>query len=262
MRGRVLVGVLAPLAVVLALALSPGSLASTPSPMKESKGVRLVKRQGVIVVVFTDRAAGLYRRIAGKRIVIGCTDLPEPDELSGVSNMDEGTLHFTAPKRRQSLPTFTRVASHDYCRVWLASRAGRNGNPGTKRRLVVSVPLTQVGVVFLDEQVKTRRLLSILQIAGLRGDAYDPPRYPATSELIDSFSPFGLAWLRAVALASPSDSPPPGRYGYYSDGQRRVAVVALSAAGRRLFIEYDAEGALHTNVADYLEGDASWLADE
>jgi hypothetical protein len=55
-----------------------------------------------------------------------------------------------------------------------------------------------------------------------------------------------------VELAGPGDSPPSGRYGYYSDGHEQIAVVALSASGRRLFIERSAGDVLSTNVAGYL----------
>jgi hypothetical protein len=60
--------------------------------------------------------------------------------------------------------------------------------------------------------------------------------------------------LPIVALASPADTPPPGSVGYYSDGARHAAAVVLSAAGRRLFVEVDADDVLRTNVAMYLGG--------
>ena len=43
--------------------------------------------------------------------------------------------------------------------------------------------------------------------------------------------------------------------GYYSDGGERAAAVIVSASGRRLFIEYQADGVLRTNVADYIYGE-------
>ena len=55
-----------------------------------------------------------------------------------------------------------------------------------------------------------------------------------------------------MALTSPSDTPPPGSVGYYSDGAQHAAAVVLSAAGRRLFVEVDADDVLRTNVARYL----------
>ena len=51
-----------------------------------------------------------------------------------------------------------------------------------------------------------------------------------------------------MRLASPADTPPPGRIGYYSDGALHVAVVIVSGSGRRLFIELEPDDVLHTNV--------------
>ena len=62
----------------------------------------------------------------------------------------------------------------------------------------------------------------------------------------------GSRRLRDTQLASPADTPPPGTVGYYSDGAEHAAAVTLSAAGRRLFIEVDADDVLRTNVARYL----------
>ena len=61
--------------------------------------------------------------------------------------------------------------------------------------------------------------------------------------------------LTVVTLAGPDESPPPGSVGYYSDGGERVAVVLISARGRRLFIEYEPDGVVRSNVLGYLYGD-------
>jgi hypothetical protein len=53
-------------------------------------------------------------------------------------------------------------------------------------------------------------------------------------------------------MASPSETPPAGSVGYYSDGGEHAAAVVVSEAGRRLFVELDAGDVLHTNVAKYL----------
>ena len=55
-----------------------------------------------------------------------------------------------------------------------------------------------------------------------------------------------------VALAAPSDTPPVGKVGYYSDGAEHVALVTVSASGRRLYIESAADEAFSTNVAKYI----------
>ena len=61
--------------------------------------------------------------------------------------------------------------------------------------------------------------------------------------------------LSVVELPGPSDTPPAGSIGYYSDGAQHVAAVVLWASGRRLFFEADVDHAIHTNVVEYLYGD-------
>ena len=61
--------------------------------------------------------------------------------------------------------------------------------------------------------------------------------------------------LSVVSLGTPSDTPPAGSIGYYSDGAQHVAAVVLSASGRRLFVEADVDHVIRTNVLEYLYGD-------
>ena len=57
--------------------------------------------------------------------------------------------------------------------------------------------------------------------------------------------------VRFVELVDPTDTPPAGSLGYYSDGHEHVAAAMLSASGRRLFLEYDGD-AVSTNVQPYI----------
>jgi hypothetical protein len=55
---------------------------------------------------------------------------------------------------------------------------------------------------------------------------------------------------RIVALPGPDATPPPGQVGYWTDGGRHAAFVALSPAGRRLVFE-DLDGRVHrTNLIE------------
>jgi hypothetical protein len=56
-----------------------------------------------------------------------------------------------------------------------------------------------------------------------------------------------------VAMATPGDTPPPGKIGYFSDGAGHMAVATLSSAGRRLFIDI-AGDVTSSNVFTYLTG--------
>ena len=85
----------------------------------------------------------------------------------------------------------------------------------------------------------------------------DRDGFPTAAEIQDFVERNGRGNLPSglVALPSPDATPPAGKLGYYSDGGQRAAAVTLSASGRRLFIEYQPEGVLRTNVAGYIYGD-------
>jgi hypothetical protein len=70
------------------------------------------------------------------------------------------------------------------------------------------------------------------------------------AELLEALPP---GQRRVVALAAPSDTPPAGVVGYYSDGAQHAAAVGLSTQGRRLFLEVNGD-VLHTNIVEHLFG--------
>jgi hypothetical protein len=74
----------------------------------------------------------------------------------------------------------------DYCRVWLAARTVTRDGERRRlgRRLVVSVPLTQEGAVFLDEQAKALSIIGLLGIAGLIGEEHKHQRLPDTGRAV------------------------------------------------------------------------------
>ena len=237
------------LVAALLIALAVPAAAQTPLPVGEADGVRLVRERGELVVVFTPRAKRLWRRVAGKRVDVACVEFLEGGTRSG------GNL-LRAPKRGRRIRTGDR-SRVDYCRVWLpARRVGRGGERQRRGRvLIVSIPFTQEGAVFLDEQVKAISILGLLTIAALIGEDRNISGAPTPSELLDAAPGLRALPARApvVPLESPSDTPAAPAVGYYSDGESHVAGVILSASGRRLFVEYEGE-VLHTNVAGYIFG--------
>jgi hypothetical protein len=236
------------LVAALLLALAVPAAAQTPLPVGEADGVRLVRERGELVVVFTPRAQRLWRRVAGKRVDVACVEFLEGGTRSG------GNL-LRAPKRGRRIRTGdgSRV---DYCRVWLpARRVGRRGEHQRRGRvLIVSIPFTQEGAVFLDEQLNALGLIGILTISELTAEEAGRKGYLTYAELIEVATDArpGARSL-FVELASPSDTPPPEKVGYYSDGAKHAAAVVLSAQGKRLFLEFN-DDVLHTNVARYLLG--------
>lgn len=231
-------------AVMLVLAPQAGAQLA----VGEADGVRIVRERGAIVVVFTQRAAPLYRRVAGKRVSVLCSEFVE-------NGVHSGGITLRAPKRRRPLRTGDLTRGLDYCRVWLAARTvRRNGVRQTRpREVIVSIPLTQRGAVFLDEQEKALELQGLLLLAGLLAEERNSSNWPTAADLLES--PIGRRLgPRLVPLGSPADTPAAGVIGYYSDGQQHAAAVTVSASGRRLFVEWEAD-VLHTNVAGYIYGE-------
>lgn len=234
--------------LLLVLVLPSAGAAQTPLPVGKADGVRLVRERGELVVVFTPRAQRLWRRVAGKRVDVACVEFLEGGTRSG------GNL-LRAPKRGRRIHTGdgSRV---DYCRVWLpARRVGRGGERQRRGRvLIVSIPFTQEGAVFLDEQLNAFGLFGILTISELSAEEAGRKGYLTYAELIE-LATDARPGARSlfVELASPSDTPPPEKVGYYSDGAKHAAAVVLSAQGKRLFLEFN-DDVLHTNVAGHLFG--------
>jgi hypothetical protein len=238
-------------AILLAFAASSAPAADAQLPVGEADGVRIVRERGALVVVFTPRAAGLYRRVAGKRVSVLCWEFTE-DAVNG------GGITLRAPKRRRPLRTGDLTRGMDYCRVWLKARTVRRGGRRLRRprEVIVSVPLTQRGAVFLDEQEKALSLQSLLLFVSIGLEERNAENWPTPAQLLASRIGRRLVRLgsRLVALENPADTPATGT-GYYSDGEQHVVVATVSASGRRLFIEYEADGVVRTNVAGYIYGD-------
>jgi hypothetical protein len=240
-------------AVVLVAAPAADAL-TVQLPVGEAQGVRIVRERGAIVVVFTQRAERLWRRVAGKRVSVFCEAWSAPDER-GFAFSEEGGTTFRAPRRGRRLRTGDLTRGMDICRVWLEPRTlTRNGRRvHYPRRLVVAIPLSQQGAVRLDEQARARALLRILEIAAVDRFRRRLDGYPSSADLVALVPALTRPLkLSVVALPGPADTPPAGSIGYYSDGSSHIAAVVVSASGRRLFLEYNADEVVHTNVLRYL----------
>ena len=223
-------------------------------PVGEAQGVRIVRERGAIVVVFTQRAERLWRRVRGKRVSVMCEAWSEPDER-GFSFTEGGGTTFRAPRRGRRLRTGDLTRGMDICRVWLEPRTLRRDGARRHypRRLVVAIPLSQKGAVQLDEQARAGALVRVLQLAAADGFRRHLDGYPPSAEFAALVPALARPLkLSVVPLAIPSDTPPPGSIGYYGDGTSHVAAVVLSGTGRRLFLEYDADEVVRTNVLRYL----------
>ena len=230
------------IAALVAVLAVPSSAAQAQLPVGESDGVRMVAKRGGVLVTFTPRAEKLRRRYAGKFLEISCTEFLKDGSAGG----SEGLL---VPKRRHRVfaGDHRRV---DYCRLWRPERTvKRHGRRiDYSRQLLVSVPLTQRGAVFLDEEEKTQNMFGVLALAGFGLGGEDLDAYRTYEQVTAKFPKAA----RVVAkLAAPGDSPPAGKVGLYSDGAAHILVATLSASGRRLFVEFDGD-VISTNVFGFL----------
>lgn len=199
--------------LALPLAAPPTASAETQIPPPEA-GVRARLVDGTIASMRF--SPSLFRELAGKRVVIACTEMSTSDG-PGITSEGIGSEAFRMPKRRRVVRRFVG-RGYDYCTL----RA--------KRRHIVTFATSERGAIVVDEQYRTYLMLTVLSSEAARSA------------------------LPVVPLASPSDTPPAGSIGYYSDGGEHAAVVMLSDAGRRLFVEVNADDVLYTNVARYLSG--------
>lgn len=242
-------------AVLTTVSPSVAAAETVQLPVGEAQGVRIVREHGAITVVFTPRAVRLWRRVAGKRVSVFCERGPsEPDE-NGIVSTEGGGSTFRAPRRGRRLRTGDLTRGMDSCQLWLAPRTLRRhgGTVHYSKELIVAIPLTQRGAVRLDEQARAYALFGVLEFADVEARRRDLDRYLTSDELVSALPrlrrPFNLD---VVALATPSDTPPAGSVGYYSDGARHAAAVVISAAGRRLFLEFDVDDVIRSNVISYI----------
>jgi hypothetical protein len=226
-------------AVALAFLVVPSTgLAQTELPVGESHGVRVIREHRAIVVVLS---AKLHKRYAGKNVEVSCTTLLE-------DGANIGSQVLRVPRHGRKLFTGDLTRPIDFCRV----SKPRHGHQS--KRVLVSVPLTQKGAVFVDEESKTIRMLGVLAIASILGEDKSIDGTPTYDELVKALpnreqAPFRK---RVVALGAPGDTPASGKVGYYSDGDEHIAIAILSASGRRLFIEYGPDDVFSTNVLGYM----------
>ena len=236
--------------VVLALLAPSAAQAQTETdlPVGEARGVRLVRADGGgLVLIFSDRSAKLRERINSRYAWLSCTQLGEV--FSGVSS---GNLDV--PRHGRRVRTGFDPGPADFCRFFLkAHTVKRHGErQRVSRRVLFSIPLTQPGAVYLDEESKTGNMFTISLLASFAKDDQELAGAPTYAQLVQAYPKLTKV---VVALPAPGDSPPPERIGYYSDGQEHSVLAALSASGKCLFIERSAGDVLSTNVAAYLFGD-------
>lgn len=245
MRTRSLLATAAALSVLL-----PASAgAATSLPVGEADGVRITQRGARSTLLFTKQAAGLWKRMAGKPVEIACVKVHPGGP--GILDHEASGYQLRLPRRRVPL-SIDGVAGSDYCTVSRRNERGRLLSFDT----IVAVPLTQTGAVLLDEREKAGALMAVLTVAGAVTNGKQPAGFATPAQVTSGRAAKLLrrAGMKIAALAAAGDTPPAGTVGYWSDGGQQVAVVVLSAAGRRLYIELGTDEELRTNVAGAIFG--------
>jgi hypothetical protein len=242
-------------AIVWVLVASAPASGQEPLPLGESRGVKAERVRGQITLTFTKRADRLYRRVAGRLVIVTCTNAPPDRGIRGPELTTGGDTTVRIPSKRRKVRTGEASRPLDYCRISLPRRkVTRRGQRITlPRRVLVSIPLTQAGAVRLDEESKTASVAGVLLIAQFYAERRKINTWPTPPQLLgylQRVAPKALG--RIVALPAAADTPPAGKIGYWSDGGENAAVVVLSRAGRRLFLEIGADDVLRTNLAQYL----------
>jgi hypothetical protein len=212
-----------------AAAQAPPLHAAQAPQVGSTDGVKAVTSHGKVVFVFTSSAKKLWKRVAGRAVAIDCEQTPIDTPGSGPTHAQVQALK--APKKGMKLATGVRAGRYDLCVI---SVERKNGDQVE----LVDVALTQQGATFEDERLFASDLLSIVNVADSMATA---GHFPPAAQVVPKFNG------AAVELAAPTDTPPAGKYGFYSDGNQHVAAVVLSSAGRRLFFEISGD-TVSTNV--------------
>jgi hypothetical protein len=230
--------------LTILLAFTAGAAEAQPRlPLGEADGVRAQTGHGGVVLVFSKSAAKLRKQINSPYAWIEVVDLGEPFTSVGSGNLD-------VPRRGRRVRTGFGAGDADFCRIFLRAHKTRHGR--IARRVLFSIPFTQTGAVYLDEEEKTAAMYNVGLAASLAKPDAKQPGALTYAQLIAAVPRLRRA---VVELVAPGDSPPPARVGYFSDGREHTVLAVLSGLGRRLFIEQSAGQVLSTNVAKYLFGD-------
>ena len=221
---------MAPRPVAVLVVAASLAAAAPAAAQEEVRGIRAENASGGgVTVTFTSRASKLYRRIAGLRTFVRCqTAVADAALLSPLDRVHELFAQKRLPLRRGTLRVrHAPGTTYDVCEVTAVR--------GLKTVRTLMLPLTGNGVAYLAAKRLGDQLIAAMEVASALGP---DGHYPTGADVEVP----GL-----VLLAAPTDSPPAGRVGFFSDGARHMTVVGITADGRRLFIDADG-GVLTGNV--------------
>jgi hypothetical protein len=216
---------------VLALALAGTAFASNEAVIGGTPSVKAVHSHGNIVVTFRGKQGRrLYRRIAGHKINVDCRTVQTDPTLlfESFGRVEDSFVPMHGGKLRTGV-------GGDWCEI---IRVGKH----KKLTPIVAVGVTPIGETFLDE-----RLWAVVVDAVITSASFEAKggHYPTADRVLAKLGPHG------VVLASPSDTPQPGKFGFYSDGAQHIAAAAVAKSGKRLFEELNGD-TVSSNTGAYM----------
>lgn len=199
---------------VSALILTDGASAQTaPTHVvlgTDGHGVHVDQRNG-IVFTYDPSAAKRYKRIAGRLVITNCDNVSRSSPDGLILDTGGGGVEIRAPRHRAPIVDgdLTRA---DFCTLALPVS-------GDKERVVATVPLSAVGVEYLDQRRVARGVLAVVAVPA-----------PFRDRLLRA--------LGAVQLTSQQTIPPAGKLGVYVSGEHLYA-AERDQAGLLLFWQID-----------------------
>jgi hypothetical protein len=197
-------------AAVLAAGIAPSAASSRPAFQPPVPGV----------------AQGVTASVAGRTVTIRFTGA-----AAAAGRKLPGLMFATPPETRKGARSVTAAADGTLTAELAVTGDGCEVSRDAYEP-VARVGLTPAGEAWADEINAGTALLDAAYL-GRPGRRYTP-----------AVTLVARGAGRIVALAGPDATPPPGQVGYWTDGDRHAAFVALSAAGRRLVWE-DLDGRVH-----------------
>ena len=214
------------------------AVASAPAPQAspillgtDGHGVSVDRRVG-LTFTFDRSAAGRYRQIAGRKLLMECDRVSRGSGTRLLLDTSSAGGELRAPKHRAPIDTGFGGRS-DFCRLALPLR-------NHQERVVATVALTAVGYDYVDQQRVAQDIVSL---------AFLPPR------LVAKYEQGALTAVGGVTLPGEGAAPPAGKLGFFSSGTHRY-VAKRDLAGLLLFFQQDGD-VTRTNMLGLLTDPSS-----
>jgi hypothetical protein len=208
-------------------------------------GVRTIRAGADAVVTFTGEAAPVLRILRKEKgLVARCTARPSYDPLAARAPVVRRAVVVPARGKSVRIRRGFGRRTDDTCTIW---------SRGAKGLPLAVATLTPRGAEWLGEFDATVLLyFGFFAAEAVPGRSHG--KAPTLQQVVavvkrwtgGSESP--LADSPIAALANPGDSPPPKHVGYWSDGDQHFVLSVVTPAGRRVYMDFQADGVEVSNI--------------